>query len=314
MLNRRHIRIKVMQIAYAFDGNESDDLKVQERFLMKSMNSMYDLYLLLLTLLFEVQKKSEDYIQKSQKKHLATTEDKNPNKKFVNNEVIALIKNNDAIKQLLENRKLNNWQTDDEYVEILFRELINSELYKSYMSSRVSTFHEDKEFVIDFFREIIAPNEKLHDYLEDKNITWMDDLAVVNTAIVKLLRKVRPSIPDAFFTPQLIRDKEDEEFAVELLTKTILNTTKFSKEVDEKTKNWDKDRIANIDFVLLRMAICEFQKFPSIPVKVTINEYLEIAKEYSTPKSSVFINGVLDKLVKEYDANGTLNKAGRGLM
>ena len=303
-----------MQIAYAFDGNESDDLKVQERFLKKSMNSMYDLYLLMLTLLVEVQKKSDEYIQKSQKKHLATAEDKNPNRKFVNNEVILLIKNNEAINQLLENRKLNNWKVDDEYVEILFRELLNSELYKGYMSSRLSTFQEDKEFAIDFFREIVAPNEKLHDYLEDKNITWLDDLAVVNTAIVKLLRKVKPTISDSFFTPQLIKDKEDEEFAVELLTKTILNTTVYTKEVDERTKNWDKDRIANIDFVLLRMAICEFLKFPSIPVKVTINEYLEIAKEYSTPKSSVFINGILDKLVKEYETKGTLNKAGRGLM
>jgi N utilization substance protein B len=150
--------------------------------------------------------------------------------------------------------------------------------------------------------------------LEDKNITWVDDLPVVNTAIVKLLRKVKQHSTQSHFIPELIKDEEDKTFAVELLEKTTSNLSVFSEEIQQKTKNWDKDRIANIDFVLLQMAICEFQMFPTIPVKVTINEYIEIAKEYSTPKSSVFINGVLDKLVKEYSDKGTLNKKGRGLM
>lgn len=165
-----------------------------------------------------------------------------------------------------------------------------------------------------FFKEILAPNDKLYDYLEDKNITWVDDLPVVNTAIVKLLRKHKQHSAESHFIPALIKDEDDKAFAVELLEKTMSNLSVFSDEIQLKTQNWDKDRIANIDFVLLQMAICEFQKFPSIPVKVTINEYIEIAKEYSTPKSSVFINGVLDKLVKEYDDKGTLNKKGRGLI
>ena len=203
---------------------------------------------------------------------------------------------------------------DDEYVEVIFRALMESDLYKDYMATKTSTFREDKQFVVDMFKEIVAPNEKLYDYLEDKNITWLDDLPVINTTIVKLLRKTNPSTSEGHFVPMLFRDEEDKEFGVDLLKKTVLNQSSLSKEIEGKTANWDKDRIANIDFVLLQMAICEFQKFPSIPVKVTINEYLEIAKEYSTPKSSVFINGILDKLVKEYSDKGTLNKAGRGLM
>jgi len=314
MLNRRHIRIKVMQLIYALNGDESVDLKKEERLLLKSMESMYNLYLITLSLLTEIHKKVEDHLVKSQQKHLATSEEKNPNRKFINNEVLHLLKNNIALKQKFEDYKIDNWQLDDEYVDVIFKDLFNSELYKDYMTTRVSTFKEDKEFVIDMFKTIIAPNDKLYEYLEDKNITWVDDMPVVNTAIVKLLRKVKSSSDVNFFTPKLFKDIEDKEFAIDLLKKTVLNLGTFSDVITAKTKNWDKDRIANIDFVLLQMAICEFQKFPSIPVKVTINEYLEVAKEYSTPKSNVFINGILDKLVKEYSDDGTLNKMGRGLM
>lgn len=314
MLNRRHIRIKVMQVVYAFSEGENDDLKKNEKFLHQSMENMYNLYLLVLSLLIEVQKKADDYQKKSQQKHLATQEDKNPNRKFVNNELLRLLNNNTILKDALAERKINNWELDDEYVEVIFRALLDSELYKDYMSTKVSTFKEDKMFVIDMFREIIAPNEKLYDYLEDKNITWLDDLPVINTAIVKLLRKSNPHITQNHFVPKLFKDEEDRMFGIDLLNKTVLNKSILIKEIEGRTANWDKDRIANIDFVLLQMAICEFQKFPSIPVKVTINEYLEIAKEYSTPKSSVFINGILDKLVKEYTDKGTLNKTGRGLM
>lgn len=314
MLNRRHIRIKVMQVIYAFSQGEADDIKKNEKFLLQSMENMYNLYLLILSLLVEVQKKAEDHQKKLQQKHLATVEDKNPNRKFVNNELLLMLRDNMPLKQALEARKINNWELDNEYVEVIFRALLESELYKDYMATKVSTFKEDKMFVIDMFREIVAPNEKLYDYLEDKNITWLDDLPVINTTIVKLLRKTNQGTKQQHFVPDLFKDEEDKEFGIELLKKTVLNQSSLSKEIEGKTANWDKDRIASIDFVLLKMAICEFQKFPSIPVKVTINEYLEIAKEYSTPKSSVFINGILDKLVKEYSDKGTLNKTGRGLM
>ena len=314
MLNRRHIRVKVMQIIYAFKRNESDDLKNDERFLLHSIDNMYNLYLLMISLLVEVKEQAEVYLLKSQKKHLATSEEKNPNNKFINNDVLIHLKNNTLLLQELEKRKIKNWKLDNEYVEIIFKSLLKSELYKDYMSNPIPSFQEDKTFVIEVFKTIIAPNEKLYDYLEDKNITWLDDLPVVNTTIVKLLRKMKPNATEQHFLPKLFKDTEDKDFAIELLQKTILNGNTFSEEIGIKTTNWDKDRIANIDFVLLKMAICEFQKFPSIPTKVSINEYLEIAKEYSTPKSSVFINGVLDKIVKEYEVKGTLNKVGRGLL
>ncbi|MFB9057987.1 transcription antitermination factor NusB [Mariniflexile ostreae] len=314
MLNRRHIRVKAMQTLYAFRGSESDDFSKDQKFLLFSIDNMYNLYLLLLSLLIEVQKRAEDDLKKKQNKHLATLEDKDPNRKFVNNQVLHLIKESVPLKNALENYKIDYWDFDSEYVEIIFKAIVSSDLYAEYMETRVSDFKEDKNFIVDVFKDIIAPNDKLYDYIEDKNITWLDDLPTVNTTILKLLRKVKTTGSEGHFVPRLYKDEDDKQFAIDIFRKTLLKSSVLNKEIELKTQNWDSDRIADVDFVLLQMAICELQHFPSIPIKVTMNEYLEIAKEYSTPKSSIFINGILDKLVKEYQAEGKLNKVGRGLM
>jgi len=303
-----------MQTIYAFNGSESDDLKKDEKFLVFSIENMHNLYFLMMSLLLEVQKRAEIDLEKKQKKHLATSEDKNPNRKFINNQVFQLIKQNEDFINSLKNNKAINWELDSEYVDVIFKAIVKSELYSDYMQTRTSDFKEDKDFFIDIFKEVIAPNDKLYDYIEDKNLTWLDDLPTVNTTILKLFRKLKVNSPESHFTPKLYKDADDKQFAINLLKKTILNATSISAEIAQKTKNWDADRIASLDYVLLQMSICELQYFPSIPVKVTINEYLEIAKEYSTPKSSIFINGILDKLVKEYKKEDKFSKVGRGLM
>ena len=182
------------------------------------------------------------------------------------------------------------------------------------MTKTSGSYSEDKDFLITLFKEVIAPNEKIYEYFEDDKLTWIDDIPIVNTFILKLFKKAKENHPPNFFLPRLLKDDSDMDFAQQLLTKTLLNDAKWTKEIEGKTPNWDKDRIADIDAILLKMAICELLNFSSIPEKVTINEFLEIAKEYSTPKSSIFINGILDKLVKEYKAEGKLNKMGRGLI
>jgi len=314
MLSRRHIRVKVMQVLYAFRGGESDDFSKDQKFLMYSIDNMYNLYLMLMSLFIEIHKKAESHLEKSQKKHLATKEEKDPNRKFINNELIQLIRNNEALHAEFETYKVKNWELDSEYVEVLFKAIRSSDLYLEYMQTKTSDFKKDKDFVISIFKDIIAPNDKLYDYIEDKNLTWLDDLPTVNTFILKTFKKAKDSNSSAHFTPKLYKDNEDKTYAINLFKKTLLNQASFGTEIAEKTKNWDSERIATIDYVLLKMAICELQNFPSIPTKVTINEYLEISKEYSTPKSSIFINGILDKLVKEYEEKGKLNKMGRGLM
>lgn len=314
MLNRRHIRIKVMQVLFAFSGTESDDFSKEEKFLFHSIDKMSDLYLSILALLIELRKRATEKLELNRKKILATDSDINPNKKFIDNSVLEFISSSTLLNETIAARKLNFWDLDFEYIDVIYKALAESDVYKNYMAKDTSTLEEDKAFVIDMYSKVIAPNEKLYDYFEDKQITWIDDLPVVNTAIVKLISKFKLSKPESFLIPKIYKDEDDRQFAKHLLLKTLLNSTNFSKEIAEKTTNWDADRLASLDGVLLQMALCEFQKFPSIPVKVTINEYLEIAKEYSTPKSSIFINGILDKIVKEYKDANIHNKIGRGLM
>lgn len=313
MLNRRHIRVKVMQSIYAMHQNNSDNLDKEEKFLFHSIESIRDLYLIMLSALVEIRNSEEDYIEKSRKKHLATAEERNPNRKFISNKVLEMLADNNSLNTALEDRKINNWKLNDDYILILLDEVKNSSLYAKYMQTRENNFEEDQQFVADIFTEVIAPNEKLYDYLEDHRLTWIDDIPVVNTMIIKQLRQLKEG-NDNLTVPRLYKDADDKDFVHDLFRKTVLNEVELAKEFIDKTPNWDTERIAEIDAIILKMAICEFLKFPSIPVKVTINEYLEIAKEYSTPKSSIFINGILDNLVKDYQNNNKLLKTGRGLM
>ena len=315
MLTRRHIRVKVMQCIYALIQSKDDSLEKQEKFLENSIENMFTLYLLLLSLLREVQHFAASQVALSSKKYLENASDDFPNKeKFINNKVLLQIANNSLLKEALEQRKLKNWYLNEEYVKLIYKAVLESESYTAYMQNPTSTYDEDKMLIKTIFEEVIAPNEKIYDYFEDDKLTWVDDIPIVNTFILKKLKKVREDEEPKFFLPQLLKDDEDMKYAKQLLTKTLLNTTQLEKEIEGKTPNWDKDRIADIDSILLKMAICELLNFSSIPEKVTINEFLEIAKEYSTPKSSIFINGILDKLVKEYKAEGKLKKMGRGLL
>lgn len=301
-----------MQSIYSMHQNGSDNLEKQEKFLVHSIDSMFDLYLIMLSALIEIRKSESDFIEKSRKKHLSTQEERNPNLKFVNNAVLVALDESNSLSIALENRRINNWSLNDDYILLLLKDIKSSEIYAKYMSNRVNKFAEDKQFVLDIFTELIVPNEKLYDYLEDFKLTWVDDIPLVNTQLQKELKAIEPD--QEFRVSKLYKDEEDKEFVTHLFRRTILNESDLAKEYIDKTPNWDAERIAEIDTIILKMAICEFLKFPSIPVKVTINEYLEIAKEYSTPKSSIFINGILDNLVKEFQLSNKLNKAGRGLL
>ncbi|WP_136667148.1 transcription antitermination factor NusB [Flavobacterium sp. H122] len=302
-----------MQTLYSMHQNHSDNIEKEEKFLFQSIDNVQDLYLIMISTLVEIRKKEEEFLDISSKKHLATKEEKNPNLKFINNKVLRILDESNSLSVALANRKINNWNVDDEYISILLKEIKESALYQKYMSGRVNEFEEDKDLVVDIFTEIIAPSIKLYEYLEDHKLTWIDDIPLVNTLILKQLKAFK-SDEDLFFVPKLYNDVEDKEFVSQLFRRTVLNEAVLAKEYAEKTPNWEADRIAELDSIILKMAICELLKFPSIPVKVTINEYLELAKEYSTPKSSIFINGILDNLVKEFNTNGKLKKTGRGLM
>jgi N utilization substance protein B len=313
MLNRRHIRVKVMQSIYAMHQHQSDNLDKEEKFLFQSIENTQNLYLLLLSALIEIKKKESEYIDLASKKHLATKEESNPNLKFINNKVLVLLAESEALETALEDHKINNWKMNDDIILSLIDVVKESDLFKKYMNESVSSFEADKNFIIDLYTDVIAPSDRLYEYLEDYKLTWVDDLPGINTLIVKQIKQLK-SEQDTLVIPKVYKDSDDKEFVKNLFRKTVLNETELSKQYIDKTPNWDVERIAELDTIILKMAICELLKFPSIPTKVTINEYLEIAKEYSTPKSSIFINGILDNLVREFDRDGKLNKAGRGLL
>ena len=312
MINRRHIRVKVMQSTYALLQSKSDNLIKEEKFLYHSIDKMYDFYALLLHLLVEVRNLESNHISISQKKFLATPEEKNPNTKFVNNQLIKLIDESVSLREYLETNQLSNWELDDEYVKEIWKLTKESKNYASYMKSQISNFQEDKEFVVAIFKTVIAPNDKLAEYFEDTAISWVDDIPFVNTWVVKTLNGLNPKQP--LQLGKLYKDEDDKQFVVDLFRKVVLNHSEYEKEIENKTPNWDTDRIAEIDMILIKMAITEFLKFPSIPTSVTINEYIEISKDYSTDRSSFFINGVLDKILKDFTASKRLNKIGRGLI
>ncbi|WP_235914937.1 transcription antitermination factor NusB [Flagellimonas ochracea] len=303
-----------MQCIYALVQSKDDSLEKQEKFLKVSIENMYVLYLLILSLLVELHRLAEKYVTHAPKKYVSTEEDHYPNpEKFIKNRLLLQISNNRLLQEALSKRKLNNWYLNEEYVKILYKEIVASDIYKNYMTNGHDSYEDDREVVLQLFKSIIAPNEKIYEYFEDDKLTWVDDIPIVNTYLVKRLKKTNESTSEGFFLPELLKDEQDMVYANELLVKTLLNDAKWENEIEGKTPNWDNDRIAEIDSIILKMAICELLNFPTIPEKVTLNEYLEIAKEYSTPKSSIFINGVLDKLAKEYKADGRLQKIGRGL-
>ena len=303
-----------MQSIYAMHQSGSDNLEKQEKFLQASIENILDLYLVMMSALIELRNREINFIELSKNKHLATPEDINPNLKFASNPILISLSESNALSVAFENRKINNFQVNDDAILYLLQDVKESDLYINYMSKSETTFKEDRYFIADLFSEVIAPNDKFYSYLEDFKLTWVDDIPLVNTEILKQIKQIDYSEDDLVKLPKVYKDIEDKEFALTLFRKTILNEDKLSKEFINKTPNWDIDRIAEVDTIIIKMAICEILNFPSIPVKVTLNEYLEIAKEYSTPKSSIFINGILDSLVKSFQSEDRIKKIGRGLM
>ena len=257
-----------MQSVYAMITSKADDLVKEEKFLKHSIQKLLDLYVLQLQLLVEVQKLAIKKIEISKKKHLATKEDLLPNTKFIDNKVIVTIANSTSVSEYISNNNLSNWENDDEYVNIIWQKLQASELFNKYMNSSEDSFKNDKNFVQAFFTEIIAPDDKLAEYYEDQTISWLDDIPFVNTWVLRTISKVKDN--KSLLIGNIYKDDDDEKFVLELFRKVILNHTKFEEDISNKTPNWEADRIADIDMILIKMAICEFLKFPSIPVRVKL--------------------------------------------
>jgi len=311
MLNRRNIRSKVMQSSFAMQQSGSDNLPNQEKLLLQSFNNIFKLYVLQLLLLSALKEKAEEEIEIGLNKNFPTEEDLNPNYKFVQNKILKMLSDNDFIKAFKEKYKLNKWEIDKELVNHIWRKIKASKLYKDYMRSKNTSFQEDKEFILNIYKNFIAPEVKLHESYEADDSHWADDVAIANTLVMKTITGLKEG---KLFNslPSLFKDEMDRQFGIDLFRKVILNDKELTEMLQGKTPNWEYDRISEIDKLIMKMAIAEFLFFPSIPTNVTINEYVEIAKEFSTPKSNIFINGVLHNVVKELQTQNKLNKNARG--
>jgi len=313
MLTRRHIRLKIMQIIYALKISDFEYTKQTEKNLLDSIDSMYDLYLILISLLVELLKKAENKFLISKQKILTDNKSHFDNQKIIKNQFLNYLKLNEVFNQEIRNRSLDVWEIDFKYVDLIYDQLIKSDFYSEYLTSIELSFKNDKDFVSRLYKDVIVKDEKLYSYLEDKNINWVDDLPLVNTIILKLINKSKKVNLKKYLLPKLYKDSKDKLFAKKLLKTTLENYSKYNKEISKKTKNWDSERIAKLDYIMLNMAVCELVEFKTIPIKVTLNEYIEISKEYSTPKSNIFINGVLDSIVKDFTKKRKIIKEGRGL-
>ena len=313
MLTRRHIRLKIMQIIYALKISDFEYTKETEKKLLESIDSSYNLYLILISLLIEILNRAQAKYLISQKKLLSDQKNIYDNKKFIKNQLLNLLKSDHLFNQEINKRNSNLWDLDFKYIDLIYEKLIKSELFSDYIKSDEISFKNDRDFVAKFYKNIIATNDKLYSFLEDRNINWVDDFPLINTIILKLINKSKETNSKTYFLPKLYKDNQDKIFAKDLLKKTLKNYKDYNNKISKKTKNWDADRIARLDYVMLNMALCELIEFKTIPIKVTLNEYIEISKEYSTPKSNVFINGILDSIAKDFIKSGKIIKEGRGL-
>lgn len=314
MLNRRHLRIKVLQALYAYFQSNEDNFRRTENELMQAVERIHDLYIYLLLTFSELKDIAQNRMEENTKKIRPTDEDLNPNTKFIDNAIIGLLEQSKELRRLSEERKVN-WVGDEhqEMFRKMYLQIKESEIYFEYMNNESRTFEDDKAFAIELFKVEIANSQFLYNFFEEKSIHWMDDIDLACSMVLKTIKAVNEG--DVLDILPLYKEDDDEqEFIRELLRKTIAMDKENELLIDDLTKNWELDRIAKMDVILMKMAITELQIFNNIPTKVTLNEYIEISKFYSTPKSNGFINGVLDKAIDRLQKEKKIVKIGRGLI
>lgn len=307
MINRVLIRLKIVQIVYAYYQNGGKNLDTAEKELFFSLSKAYDLYNYLLLLMVEVTKQANKRLNAAKNKLVPTKEELFPNTKFVENRFIAQLEVN---KQLLEfsNNQKKTWENEADFVKTLCDKILESDIYKEYMASETSSYEEDRELWRKLYKNIIFNNIELDQVLEDQSLYWNDDKEIVDTFVLKTIKRFDEKNGAKQELLPEFKDEEDQDFARRLFRRTILNADYYRHLISENTRNWDLDRVAFMDVVIMQIALAEILSFPNIPVSVSLNEYVEIAKLYSTPKSGGFINGTLDGIVNSLKKENKLTK------
>jgi N utilization substance protein B len=317
MLSRRHLRIKVLQAIYAFVQSESGDLVKGEKLLLISVEKIRELLVYQLSFLLEVKDFAQNRAVESKKKFFPTDDDLDPNMRFIDNRVLRQIEDNRAYRKLHDRLKIN-WGDEQTVVRKAFLALKEREFYQKYMQKAESSYDDDRDILVKFAKKELNDFELLEYYYESKSIFWaFDSYYTGNLLLMKYLKSMKESDDEYAAFPEVLKndaEDEDKKFMIDLFRKTILNSDNYEELIDDKARNWEIDRIAIMDTILIKMALAELLEFPSIPVKVTLNEYIDISKYYSSAKSKVFINGILDNLIIDLKEKNLIKKTGRGLL
>ena len=307
MINRVLIRLKVIQVVYAYYQNGGKNLEAAEKELFYSMSKAYDLYKYLLLLMIEVAQFADRRIDNRRNKLRPTEEDLNPNTRFIDNAFMAQLMQNTQLEEFRANQK-RTWDDEGDFVKHLFERIEETKAYQEYMAKETLTYEDDRELWRKLYRSTIAQNDEIDEILEEQSLYWNDDKAIVDTFILKTIKRFEPENGAEQELMPEYKDDEDKEFARKLLRTAITGADAYRKLMENNAKNWDMERFAFMDILIMQVALAEIMAFPSIPTSVSLNEYVEIAKMYSTPKSGGFINGMLDSIVNQLKSENKLNK------
>ena len=307
MINRVLIRLKIVQIIYAYYQNGGKNLDTAEKELFFSLSKAYDLYNYLLLLMVEGTKQANKKLNAAKNKLIPTKEELFPNTKFVENRFIAQLEVNKQLLEFADNQK-KTWENEADFVKNLCEQIMESDIYKEYMASETSSYEEDREVWRKIYKKIIFNNAELDQVLEDQSLYWNDDKEIVDTFVLKTIKRFDEKNGAKQELLPEFKDDEDQDFARRLFRRAILNSDYYRHLISENTKNWDLDRVAFMDVIIMQIALAEVLSFPNIPISVSLNEYVEIAKLYSTPKSGGFINGTLDGIVNQLKKENKLTK------
>lgn len=307
MINRVLIRLKVLQIIYAYYQNGGKNLDTAEKELFFSLSKAYDLYNYLLLLMVEVTKFAAKRIDAAKNKLAPTKEDLAPNTRFVDNQFIAQLEVNKQLLDFTSSQK-KTWENEPEFIKSLYEKIMASDIYKEYMAAESVTYEDDREFWRKLYKNIIFNNPALDEVLEDQSLYWNDDKEIVDTFVLKTIKRFDPANGAKQELLPEFKDDEDRDFARRLFRRAILNADYYRHLISSNVRNWDLDRVAFMDVIIMQVALAEILSFPNIPVSVSLNEYVDIAKLYSTPKSGGFINGTLDGIVNQLKKENKLVK------
>ncbi|MDD4419060.1 MAG: transcription antitermination factor NusB [Bacteroides graminisolvens] len=307
MINRVLIRLKIIQLVYAYYQNGSKNLDSAEKELFFSLSKAYDLYNYLLMLMVALTNYAQKRVDAGKAKLAPTSEDLSPNMKFIENKFVAQLEVNKQLLEFISNQK-KTWDNDQEFVKELYDKITASDLYREYMASSDSSYEADRELWRKLYKSFVFNNDSLDQVLEDQSLYWNDDKEIVDTFVLKTIKRFEESKGASQPLLPEFKDDEDQEFARRLFRRTILNGDYYRHLISDNTRNWDLDRVAFMDVVIMQCALAEILSFPNIPISVSLNEYVEIAKLYSTAKSGSFINGTLDGIVNQLKKEGKLTK------